>query len=396
VPYRRGMAITADPRPGLGWWRDAACWRQRLLLPVVVGAVQLGATLAAAHNQTARKPIDALGVFLLLLGPFSLAFMRRHPGTVLLTTFGATLAYSTIGYRMGPIFISLIIAFFNAVIMGRRALAWSTIAAGYVSFLWLAPALGRDTWPTAAEIVGLAAWLLFLATVAEVVRARRESAMERARALREEAERRAGEERLRIARELHDVLAHNISLINVQAGVALHLMDEQPEQVRTALTAIRDASKETLNELRSVLDILRSPNDAAPRIPAGLAGLDDLVARASSAGLHVNVDIEGERRSLPTGVDLAAFRIVQEALTNVVRHADATTATVHLAYGDTDLVIEVDDDGRGVPAAPRRDGAKGIVGMRERAAALGGQLVTGPAPGHGFRVRAWLPVQGAR
>jgi signal transduction histidine kinase len=109
----------------------------------------------------------------------------------------------------------------------------------------------------------------------------------------------------------------------------------------------------------------------------------------------VNVDIEGEQRALPAGVDLAAFRIVQEALTNVVRHAAASTATVHLAYGDTDLVIEVDDDGRGVPASPRRDGAKGIVGMRERATSLGGQLVTGPSPGHGFRVRAWLPLQEA-
>ena len=222
------MAITARPEPALGWWRAGACWRQRLLLPAVVGAVQLGATLAAAQHQTSRKPIDALGVFLLLVGPFSLAFMRRHPAAVLLTTFGATLAYATIGYRMGPIYISLIIAFINAVMMGRRAVAWSTLGAGYVSFLWLAPALGRDTWPTAAEIVGLAAWLLCLATAAEVVRVRRESAMERARALREEAERRSGEERLRIARELHDVLAHNISLINVQAGVALHLMDEQP------------------------------------------------------------------------------------------------------------------------------------------------------------------------
>src|SRR5438309_6044052 len=145
----------------------------RLLPPAIVGAVQVGATLGAAHGQTSRRPIDALGITLLLLGPLALAFMWRYPAAVLVTAFGATLAYSVVGYPRGPIFFSLIVAFINAMMRGHRRLGWSIVAAGYAGFLWLAPAVGRDSWPGAAEIVGLAAWLLFLATAAEVVKARR-------------------------------------------------------------------------------------------------------------------------------------------------------------------------------------------------------------------------------
>jgi signal transduction histidine kinase len=212
----------------------------------------------------------------------------------------------------------------------------------------------------------------------------------------EEDRRRAGEERLRIARELHDVLAHNISLINVQAGVALHLMDEQPGQSRTALAAIKQASNDALHELRSVLDILRQGTDA-PRSPtSGLDSLDGLVANAASAGLAVSTRVEGTPRPLPTGVDLAAFRIVQEALTNVTRHAGQATASVLVAYGDGELTVQVDDDGRGATRqGAEAAGGNGIRGMRERAAALGGQLDAGPRPGGGFRVAARLPLNGA-
>src|SRR3989442_9728536 len=195
--------------------------------------------------------------------------------------------------------------------LGRRCAAWFTIGLGWASFLWLGHLLGRDRAPTGAEMLGLGAWLLVLATMTEVVKGRRERAEEAERVRREEAERRAGEERLQIAQELHDVLAHNISLISVQAGVGLHLLDDQPEQARAALTAIRDASKEALGELRSVLDVLRRDGEAAPRVPApGLtADLDGLVARAAAAGVVVEVDVTGERRPLPPGVDRAAFRI---------------------------------------------------------------------------------------
>jgi signal transduction histidine kinase len=278
---------------------------------------------------------------------------------------------------------------------GRRRLAWSSIVAGYVLFLWLPDLFGNQR-TTAPDAVGLAAWLLVLAGAAEMLRFRRERAAARARTLEEEARRRTSEERLRIARELHDVVAHNISLINVQAGSALHLMDQQPERARTALTAIKDASKEALVELRSVLGVLRQLDEDAPRSPApGLDRLDDVVARATAAGLPVHVEVEGPPTALPPGVDLAAYRIVQEALTNVVRHAGPAQATVRISYGDRDLVLQVDDDGLGAPTNGATAPGNGIVGMRERAASLGGNVQVGPRPGGGFRVRAWLPVDGA-
>jgi signal transduction histidine kinase len=231
-----------------------------------------------------------------------------------------------------------------------------------------------------------------VAEVALAARQRRQAA-EWSRA--EEARGRAGEERMRIARELHDVLAHNISLINVQAGVALHLMDEQPGQSRSALVAIKQASNDALGELRSVLDVLRQGDEAPPRTPAsGLAHLDRLVAGVSATGLQVQTRVEGTPRPLPAGTDLAAYRIVQESLTNVTRHAGPASATVLVRYGPADLTVQVDDDGRG-PAASGDSGngtGNGIRGMRERVAALGGELTTGPRPGGGFRVQARLPL----
>jgi signal transduction histidine kinase len=225
----------------------------------------------------------------------------------------------------------------------------------------------------------------------------RRLAAERTRA--EEARRRAGEERMRIARELHDVLAHNISLINVQAGVALHLMDEQPGQSRSALQAIRQASNDALGELRSVLDVLRQGDEAPPRSPAsGLAHLDSLVAGAGATGLAVRTEVEGTPRPLPAGTDLAAYRIVQESLTNVTRHAGPASATVLVRYGQDNLTVQVDDDGKGPEPPSAADASlrpgRGLVGMRERVAALGGELTTGPRPGGGFRVLARLPVDG--
>jgi signal transduction histidine kinase len=193
------------------------------------------------------------------------------------------------------------------------------------------------------------------------------------------------------------VLAHNISLINVQAGVALHLMDEQPEQARTALTAIKQASKDALGELRSVLEVLRRPGETEPRTPQpGLDELDDLVSRAGAAGLVVAVEVDGVPRPLPAEVDLAAFRIVQEAVTNVARHAGEATATVRVAYGEHEVTLQIDDNGHGGTPSSISGSGSGLAGMRERTAALGGRLEVGPRPGGGFRVRAELPMDGAR
>jgi signal transduction histidine kinase len=255
-----------------------------------------------------------------------------------------------------------------------------------------------DETPGLAEAMAIAAWLLLLGAGAEFARVRRERAIERAEAAEQDARRRAGEQRLRIARELHDMLAHNISLINVQAGVALHLLDDRPGQARPALVAIKQASKETLAELRSVLDILREPeDDAAPLAPApGLEQLDELLAGARAGGLTVDCRVEGARGPLPAGVNLAAFRIVQEALTNVRRHAGPARATIKLRYGADELTVQIDDDG--ARAKGRHDsmgGGNGIPGMRERASALGGTLEAGPrAADGGFRVLARLPLEG--
>ena len=370
-----------------------------LALPLAIGFFEVVGSVGAADNQPDRDPLDAVAFLLLVVGPTALTLRRRQPSVACGVTLAATLTFIGLGYPYGPVFASPLVALFTAVLAGRRVEAWSWAAAGYVAHLAIEFAVGDDE-PSFIQATGIAAWLLLVLVVAEMARVRSERAAEAARAQEEETRRRAGEERMRMARELHDVLAHNISLINVQAGVALHLMDEQPEQARTALTAIKGASKEALGELRSVLGVLRGVDEDEPRAPApGLARMGALVAGAEAAGLAVHTVTEGDPRPLSTGLDLAVYRIVQEALTNVARHAGARTATVRVSYGPADLVVEVDDDGRGSDGAaggPGPDAAgtgSGIEGMRARATALGGELDAGPRPGGGFRVRARLPLE---
>jgi signal transduction histidine kinase len=366
-------------------------------LAVAVAVVQIVGTYGAAHGQTDSEPLDALAYILLAAGPLSLIARRRFPVPVYVFVLGSTMAYSLIGYPRGPIFFALIVAFFTIVITGHRVAAILGLAAGYFGFLWLPYLVGtEDAPPSLAAVFGLAAWLLVLLSAAEFVRVRRERAAEATHIREEEARRRATEERLRIARELHDALGHHLSLINVQAGVALHVTEGIPEQARTALDAIRQASKEALTELRSVLDILRQQGERAPRSPTStLSRLGDLVSQAAAAGLEVRMETDGDVRTLPFGVDVAAFRIVQEALTNVTRHAGPATATVRVEYGERELLVQVDDDGIGRAAHGTPRGGKGIQGMRERVTALGGELEAGLRAEGGFRVRARLPLDGA-
>jgi signal transduction histidine kinase len=205
----------------------------------------------------------------------------------------------------------------------------------------------------------------------------------------EAAQRRAMEERLRIARELHDSLTHSISVIQVQAGVAEHLARKRGEEVPPALLAIQEAGTDAARELRATLSVLRSAEDGDG---SGLCQLDSLVARARAAGLPVTVTVTGAKRLLPPDVDRAAYRIVQEALTNVARHAGHACASVHLHYTPETLSIQVSDDGKGTGTRPPGTGL-GLIGMRERVSALGGRLQAGPQGDGGFQVRAELPAR---
>jgi signal transduction histidine kinase len=386
------MNLLEDPE-------TAARRAQRLdaLIALGLAAFFVVGTYFAAHGQPARQGFDAIAVVLVVLAAGALAFRRRWPVGVLLFVLAVALTYFALDYPNGPIWIALIVASFTAVVEGHLRAAAIVAGVGFLIFPWLDYLFRDRPAPTAVNLIAVGAWLLVILGTGVIVRNRREHLAEEARVREEERLRRTSEERLRIARELHDALGHHLSLINVQSGVALHLNEELPEQTRQSLVAIKDASKEALTELRSVLEILREGGKPAPRTPAlTLDRLDDLAAQAATAGLEVKTETGGEARPLPFGVEAAAFRIIQEALTNVTRHARGATATVHVEFGADDLVVEIDDDGRGSTYASNAGGGgKGILGMRERAAALGGKLEAGPRPEGGFRVKATLPMDGA-
>jgi signal transduction histidine kinase len=372
------------------WARHAP--RVDLAIAAAVAAVEVTAATFAGHHQDQQTTLDAGGYALLVAGAAALLFRRRYPAAVLAATFATTLSYWLLDYPRGPIFLALIVAFVNAVVRGRRALAWASLILGWVSFVWVAQLVGVEKGDPGGAAVGIGAWLLALAAAAELIRARVERTQQARLTREEEARRRVGEERLRIARELHDVLAHNVSLINVQAGVALHLLGERPEQAEPALAAIKQASGETLRELRSVLGTLRQADEELPRAPAPtLARLDALVERIEGAGVKVAVERQGDLDGLPSAVDLAGYRIVQEALTNVARHSGGAAARVRVARADGSLLVGIEDEGRGASAAGFAPGT-GITGMRERTLALGGEFSAGPRAGGGFTVEARLPI----
>ena len=389
VPYPREVSAVAVPRSSSRW-----SWPRDVAITVALGVFLIAGTYGAAHHQPERlmRQPDAAAVVVLAAVAATLSLRRRHPVAVLGAVWVLTLVYFLIGYPWGPIWIGLVIAYYTAVARGHRLAGALAAAGGFLVFPWLDYLLDRGPAPSLGTMSALAAWLLVVFGVGEGVRIRRLRAAEAARLREEESKLQASDERLRIARELHDVLAHNISLINVQAGVALHVNGELPEQARNALAAIKDASREALGELRSALDVLRQTGDA-PRGPApGLGQLPDLVAGARAAGLDVRVETEGVPVALPAPLDLAAYRIAQEALTNVIRHAGATTVWIRVTHAPSDLRLRVEDDGRGPAVGEPAGGGSGIAGMRERLAALGGELHTGARPGGGFQVAARLPL----
>ena len=370
--------------------------RRDLALPLALLAVQLtaAATVEGAwHLFSPSRPLGPVDWMLLVAGPAALVARRRHPVLVLWVTLATTLAPSGTGLTH----VSFIVAFFVAATAGKRYPAWLALAFTFAWTIWLAPLIYGYAVP-ANDALALAGWVLAVAIAAEATRIRAERAAATRASRQLDQRRRQSEERLRIARDLHDVLGHNISLINVQASMGLDLMDRQPEQARAALSAIKSASKEALEELRTMLTPLRADDDIAPRSPVpGLDRLPELVEFTRAAGLTVEVEVTGTARPLPAAVELAAYRIIQESLTNVARHAGRVRVTVRVTYEDGCVHVEIDDDGTAPSAGPVAIGTgSGINGMRERAAALGGYLSAGFRPGGGFRVSARLPVGLAR
>jgi signal transduction histidine kinase len=396
------------------------------VLPVVVGAIQVIGCRIAERGQPEALPLDAVAYLLLLAGPAALLVRRRWPLAALGVALAATVTYLVQGYPEGPLFLASIVALFTAVQRAHRPTVWALSAAAYLTFV----ALGHRS---VGEYVVVGAWSAVAVVLAEAARVRGQHFAELARtraeatrARQEQSRREASDERLRIARELHDVLGHHLSLINVRSGVALHLLDSKPEQAREALSAIKLASAEALREMRGVLAALQVRDESAPRSPApGLAGVEALAEETRAAGIDVALHLEGEPVELPGELDRAAYRIIQEALTNVRRHAGpAAKATITIGYGDQILALRVENTGPNPPpstsdeasgqasgqaadeASGRASGGAsaeapgvawngagtGIPGMRERAAALGGTLTTEVLAGGGFRVAARLPL----
>jgi signal transduction histidine kinase len=375
---------------------------QDAVLAVSVALFQLLGTYRATANQPGAHPLGdpaGLGYLLLAAGGLILLVRRRWPVAVFLTTTAIGLVYYAAGYPDGPAAIGLFVATYTLTAQGDGRRSLQIVAAG-IALLAVAWLLVGDL-----QSFNPAGWVLFrigtavmAATLGESVRGRRVLAAEaveraeRAEQTKEaEARRRVDAERLRIAREVHDTVAHAIAVINVQAGVTAHVLDRRPQQARETLVTIEQTSARALGELRATLGMLRDAEDRRAPTP-GLGQVEELVGMAREAGLDVKLEVASPPRELPSAVDQAAYRILQESITNVIRHAGPARVTVSLTYGPSDLQLRITDDGCGPRHADGSQGGRGIVGMRERAALLGGELTAGPRQGGGFQVQARLPL----
>lgn len=372
-------------------------WRA-LLVDGTVALLLTGFSIGASHwmgrfgGQPGAHHVDAAGMALLVIAPLATSLRRVWPAGILVVVVAATAAYLALGYPYGPTLLSPALA---AYAVGSRVpLPQSAAIVLGALALYLPGALVPTPMPawlgTVANQVGWYLLLLLLPwAVGVYVRAGREG---RTRKREEELRQRAYQERLEIAREVHDVVGHGLAVINMQAGVALHVVDRRPEQARVALEAIRQASGDALEELRRTLAVFRQQEPGGARRPApGLDQLGGLVEAMAEGGLAVDLEVRGDRPPTTAAVELAAYRIVQESLTNVLRHAAATRARVRVTFAGGWMDLDIVDDGRGRAGQPTA-GGHGIAGMRERASALGGEFEAGPAPGRGFGVHARLPL----
>lgn len=379
--------------------------RDRLLDVALAAAAAVAVAVAIAadiHESSGNRSPD-LFAYVLAVGIGAVLLVRRRwPMGTLAATIALLLGYYSLGYPPIGAAVPVAAAFFSAAEQGRlrASLTW---ASAYLVFTTAFRVIQEDEdlgYLLGLDLVASVTLLAAVIALGDAIRSRRErdsAVLRRAEAAERdrerEASRRVEEERLRIARDVHDVLAHTVSIISVQADVAREALADDPSATAAAVEAIRAASRDALGELRTTLELLRGTDTLNRRNPvAGLAHVDRLADAARATGLVVTVDRTGEVRPLPTSVEVVAHRIVQESLTNVVRHAAATAATIELHFDPDRLHVRIADDGTG--RAPRQsDGAGvGIQGMHERAALIGGELDAGADDGTGFVVDASLPV----
>jgi signal transduction histidine kinase len=370
---------------------------QPWVLDVALAAIVVAfITAVGSHVNTtsADRELDALGYACMVVAGASLALRRRLPLTTVGIVTAALLTYMIVGYPGGPVYATLYFSLFSLAMIRERTLAFAAAAVSSGALLVVGVAVHEGT-ERLVHVV-FVAWAAAAVLLGDAVRNRRErvaAVVERARHLEqsqeEEARRRVAEERLRIARDLHDSVAHSMATINVQAGAAAHVIDRHPDQAREALQVIEQASRDVLEELTAMLGLLREDGQQLDRAPTpGLDQVATLVDSVRRAG--VDVTVHADHADVSTPIAVAAYRIVQESLTNVIRHAGTpTTAQVTIAgTGDGGLTVEVVDDGRGMNGSSQSGSGVGIVGMRERAESTGGRLEAGPRPGGGFVVKA--------
>ncbi|AYF98946.1 sensor histidine kinase [Protaetiibacter intestinalis] len=363
----------------------------RLWAPVVLSAlVQLPVAAVLVRLVQPDPWIATATIALAAVGPLALIAARRLPGPVAAVATAAAVGELLVGVNGGPPPLALVFALAAAVVRGARVWAWVSLAVGWATAFAVLLVAPEQAW-SPLRIVGTTLGLLLVMGIGESLRTRRERAAEFRAVLARRRMDAAEAERMRIARELHDVLAHSLSQINVQAGVGLHLAESRPEQAVEALAAIKQTSKTALDDVRTVLGMLRDEGEQAPRAPQpSLDGIPALVASVEIPGARVELVDRFAPHEVPAAVGAAAYRIVQEALTNVGRHGvDVGRVTVRLDAAPGGLLVEVDDDGTPGEVVPGR----GLLGMRERVELLGGRFETDAE--HGFTVRAVLPTGGA-
>ncbi|MBA4861964.1 sensor histidine kinase [Streptomyces sp. PSKA54] len=357
---------------------------------VIAVGVAAALLVTGLSGQRSATNLDLLGYALLTAGGLALAARRRAPVAVLAVAGLCAVGYQAVGFDVPA--VAYLFAVYAAVRAGHRTV---TVAAS-VAVLALLPLAAlasglHDTGEAFAQARGALelAWLIAAGAAGEALRQAERRADEAERTREETARRRADEERLHIARELHDSLTHQISVIKVQADVAVHVARKRGEEVPEALLAIQEAGREASRELRATLEALRDDDTAPPR---GLDDVPELVERARRAGgLEATLTIEGQQHDVPAAVGRTVYRIVQESLTNIARHADAGTASVRIDCRPDALAIRIDDDGKATPVTAPTPGV-GLLGMRERVTALGGRLRAEPRGEGGFTVQAELPL----